>query len=42
MYQVDGLVLIVVQLVRGDTSRHKTLAIHGVSEAEVRALVKRA
>ena len=31
-----------VQLVRGDTSRQKTLALRGVSEAEVRALVERA
>jgi uncharacterized protein (TIGR00251 family) len=28
-----------VQLVRGDTSRQKTLAIYGASEADVRALV---
>ena len=31
-----------VTLVRGDTSRHKTLALHGVSESEVRALLERA
>jgi uncharacterized protein (TIGR00251 family) len=29
-----------VTLVRGETSRQKTLAIQGVSEADVRALVK--
>jgi uncharacterized protein (TIGR00251 family) len=31
-----------VTLVRGDTSRHKTLALRGVSEAELRALLERA
>jgi uncharacterized protein (TIGR00251 family) len=30
-----------IVLVRGDTSRHKTLALHGVSEQEVRALLAR-
>jgi uncharacterized protein (TIGR00251 family) len=30
-----------ITLVRGETSRHKTLALRGVSEAELRALVER-
>jgi uncharacterized protein (TIGR00251 family) len=31
-----------IVLVRGDASRHKTLALHGVSEAELRAFLERA